>query len=59
MWIGAKASVLKGVRIGRGAIVGVGAVVNRDVPPFAVVAGVPARQVAALDPDRFVVEEVA
>lgn len=59
VWIGAKASVLKGVRIGRGAIVGVGAVVNRDVPPFAVVAGVPARQVAALDPDRFVVEEVA
>lgn len=58
-WIGAKASVLKGVRIGRGAIVGVGAVVTRDVAPFAVVAGVPARQVGSLDPSRFVVEHVA
>lgn len=59
VWIGAKASVLKGVRVGRGAIVGVGAVVTNDVPPFTVVAGVPARPVATLDPARFVAEEVA
>ena len=59
VWIGAKASVLKGVRIGRGAVIGVGAVVTRDVMPFTVVAGVPARQVGVLDPARFVVEEVA
>jgi acetyltransferase-like isoleucine patch superfamily enzyme len=59
VWIGAKASVLKGVRIGRGAIIGVGAVVTRNVEPFAVVAGVPAKQVGSLDPARFVVEEVA
>lgn len=59
VWIGAKASILKGVRIGRGAIVGVGAVVTRNVDPFTVVAGVPARPVSALDPGRFVVEEVA
>ena len=59
VWIGAKAAVLKGVRIGRGAIVGVGAVVTRNVEPFSVVAGVPARAVGALDPTRFVVGEVA
>ena len=39
VWIGAKASIMPGVRIGRGAIVGTGAVVTRDVPAFAVVAG--------------------
>jgi acetyltransferase-like isoleucine patch superfamily enzyme len=59
VWIGAKASVLKGVRIGDGAIVGVGAVVTHDVRPFAVVAGVPAREIAMLDGSRFVHEEVA
>jgi acetyltransferase-like isoleucine patch superfamily enzyme len=42
-WIGAGAVVLKGVTIGRGAVVAAGAVVTRDVPEFAVVAGVPAQ----------------
>ena len=41
--IGMNAVVLPGVTVGRGAIVGAGAVVTKDVPPFAVVAGVPAR----------------
>jgi acetyltransferase-like isoleucine patch superfamily enzyme len=41
--IGVNAVILPGVTIGRGAIVGAGAVVTRDVEPFAVVAGVPAR----------------
>ena len=41
-WIGFNAIVLKGVRIGRGAVVAAGAVVTRDVPPFTVVAGAPA-----------------
>ena len=43
VWIGANAVVLGGVAIGRGAVVGAGSVVTRDVPPMAVVAGVPAR----------------
>lgn len=42
-WIGAGAVILDGVKIGCGAIVGAGSVVTRDVPDFAVVAGVPAR----------------
>jgi acetyltransferase-like isoleucine patch superfamily enzyme len=41
--IGVNAVLLPGVTVGRGAIVGAGAVVTEDVPPFAIVAGVPAR----------------
>lgn len=47
VWLGAGARVMEGVRIGDGAIVGAGAVVTRDVAPYAIVAGVPARQVGA------------
>ncbi|MCD6461281.1 MAG: acyltransferase [Thermoplasmata archaeon] len=43
VWIGGGAIILPGVRIGKGAVVGAGAVVTKDVPPFSVVAGVPAR----------------
>jgi len=42
-WIGANAVILSGVRIGMGAVVGAGAVVTKDVPPMAVVVGVPAK----------------
>jgi acetyltransferase-like isoleucine patch superfamily enzyme len=45
VWIGAKATILKGVRVGKGAIIGAGAVVTRDVAPFAIVAGNPARTI--------------
>jgi acetyltransferase-like isoleucine patch superfamily enzyme len=41
--IGTNATILPGITIGRGAIVGAGAVVTHDVEPFAIVAGVPAR----------------
>lgn len=43
VWIGAGAVVISGVTVGRDAIVAAGAVVTKDVPDFAVVAGVPAR----------------
>jgi acetyltransferase-like isoleucine patch superfamily enzyme len=41
--IGVNAVILPGVTVGKGSIVGAGAVVTEDVPPFAIVAGVPAR----------------
>ena len=43
VWIGYRALVLPGVCIGEGAVVGAGSVVTRDVPPYAIVAGNPAR----------------
>ncbi len=45
VWIGAGSIILPGRRIGRGSIVGAGAVVAHDVPPWSVVAGNPARVV--------------
>lgn len=43
VWIGYEACVLAGVTIGDGAIIGTRAVVTKDVPPYAIVGGVPAR----------------
>jgi acetyltransferase-like isoleucine patch superfamily enzyme len=45
VWIGARVIVVDGVVIGDGAIIGAGSVVTRDVPPFSIVAGTPARKV--------------
>jgi galactoside O-acetyltransferase len=42
-WIGAHAVILANVTVGKGAIVGAGAVVTKDVPPYAIVGGVPAK----------------
>jgi acetyltransferase-like isoleucine patch superfamily enzyme len=43
VWIGTGSIILKGVRIGRGSIIAAGAVVSKDVPPYAIVGGVPAK----------------
>lgn len=43
VWIGANATILSGVKIGRGAIVAAGAVVSKSVPPYAIAGGVPAK----------------
>ena len=42
VWIGCRAIILKGVTIGYGAVIGAGAIVTRDVPPYAIVTGPPA-----------------
>lgn len=44
-WIGYGAILMAGVRIGRGAIVAAGAVVTKDVPPYEIHAGIPARKI--------------
>ncbi|HAL39438.1 MAG TPA: acyltransferase [Polaromonas sp.] len=48
VWIGEGACVLPGVRIGKHAIVGANAVVTRDVPPYTIVGGCPARPIRTL-----------
>ncbi len=48
-WLGAAVVVLDGVRIGRGCIVGAGAVVTKDIPPYSVALGVPAKVLRGRD----------
>lgn len=48
VWIGANVTILKGVNIGEGAIISAGAVVNKNVPPFEIWGGVPARKIKSL-----------
>lgn len=45
VWIGYRAIIMQGVTIGHGAVIGAGAVVTKDVTPYSIVAGVPARHI--------------
>lgn len=58
VWIGCNAVVLRGVTIGDGAIIGASAVVTRDIPPYAIAVGVPAR-VIGYRFDESIAEKVA
>ena len=57
VWIGAKVSIMPGVTIGHGSVVGTGAVVSKDVPAYSVVGGVQAKVIDTLDPDKFVMPQ--
>ena len=46
VWIGACVTILQGVHVGRGATIAAGAVVNKDVPPYSIVGGVPAKVIS-------------
>ncbi len=51
VWLGRAVTVLRGVDIGRGSVVGAHAVVTRDIPPYSVAVGVPARVIRSRRPD--------
>ncbi|UWQ19688.1 CatB-related O-acetyltransferase (plasmid) [Jannaschia sp. M317] len=54
VWIGAGAAIMRGVSVGNGAVIAANAVVTRDVPPYAIVAGNPARILRSRFPDAIV-----
>ena len=56
VWIGTRAVILRGVKIGDGAIIGAGAVVTKEVLPFSIVVGVPARQIKKRFSDEIIQE---
>ena len=43
VWVGCNVTILKGVTIGRGAVVGAGSLVTKDIPPYSIAVGNPAR----------------
>ena len=53
VWIGARAMIMKGVKIGEGAIVAIGSVVVKDVPPYAIVGGNPAKIIKYRNIEQF------
>ncbi len=51
VYIGERVAILRGVRIGRGSVIGTNSVVLHDVPPYSIAAGVPARVIKRFDPE--------
>lgn len=56
VWIGPRAIILTGVTVGEGAVVTAGAVVTKDVPPWTVVGGVPAKHIAHRQPKTYTLQ---
>ncbi len=53
-WLGSGVKVLDGVTIGRGSVVGAGAVVTKNIPPFSIAVGVPARVIKRRQDKEFI-----
>lgn len=53
VWIGSQVSIVPGVTIGEGSVVGLGSVVTKDVPPFSVVGGNPAKIIKSRDKIKY------
>lgn len=57
VWIGGRVTILPGVHIGKGAVIGAGSVVTKDIPPFTLAYGNPARCIRRIDErDRIITE---
>lgn len=54
VWVGANVTILSGVTIGRGAVIAAGSLVTKSVPPYAVIAGIPAKIIKK----KFTVEQI-
>lgn len=54
VWVGTNATILAGANLGRGCVVGAGAIVSKPIPPYAVVSGIPAKIVAV----KFTIEQI-
>ncbi len=52
VWLGANTSIMPGVTIGKGSVIGAGAVVTKDIPAFTLAVGIPARAVGKRDSER-------
>lgn len=54
VWIGCNVTILAGVKVGRGSIIAAGAVVSKDIPPYSIIGGVPAKVIKF----RWTIEEI-
>lgn len=54
VWCGAHATILKGVKVGRGSVIASGSVVNKSCPPYSIIGGIPARVLKF----RFTIDEI-
>jgi acetyltransferase-like isoleucine patch superfamily enzyme len=56
VWVGSNSSILAGITIGRGSIIGAGSVVTKDIPPYSIAVGNPARVIRSRFPDSVIQE---